>query len=274
MVAPLPRREAPLPTPPRRIRAIQWNGLSITALLLGAACLGYGVRQMVFASRAVLLAGVSSSGAEVTPPLEPIPPVSQSIAPPVQAPPAYVPGMAPSEPMPPLWALRQMQSRDVPLPHFVQDEGKLRLQNRHPVPHAVRLQVVKRYNEWRQSHYENANKVEHYMALYTPDAKVFESPGMQISLSQLRALAIAVRNEGTFAKVLDQKPLEWRQNTDGSHVELLAFHCYEDDGGARRWGQRRLVWEKRDGKWLIVRDDFPPSYDEAPLPKPKKPAIK
>jgi len=263
-----------MPTPPRRVRAIQWNGLSIAALLLGAACLGYGVRQMVFASRAVLLAGVSSSGTEVTPPLEPIPPVSQSIAPPVQTPPAYVPGMAPSEPMPPLWALRPMQSKDVPLRSFVQNEAKLRLQNRHPVPHAVRLQVAKQYNEWRQSHRETASEVEHFMAFYAPDARVFDTPGRETSLSQLRALAIEVRNSGTFSKVTDQKPLQWGRSASGERVELLAFHRYEDDGGARRWGQRRLVWEKRDGKWLIVSDDFPPSYDEAPLPKPKKPAIK
>jgi len=208
-VAPLPRREiAPMPAPPRRVRVVRWNGVSITALLLGSACLGYGVRQIVLGSRAVLLAVVSSSDKGVTPSQAQTMPSFQNIAPPVQAPPAYMPGLAFPEPMPPLSALRPADRNDVP-PFASLGGSPLRLQNINLVPRRTRLQITERYDEWKQSHGEGADEVGHYMAFYAPEARVFDTPGRQMSLSQLRALAIEVRNQGTYAKVLDQKPLQW-----------------------------------------------------------------
>ena len=117
-----------------------------------------------------------------------------------------------------------------------------------------------RYEAWKQSHNEDAAQVGHFMAFYSPRATIRDEEGKKMSLDSLRNLAVNMRNAGTFSSARDQKPLEWAQNAAGDRVELLAFHCYGDDGGNLLNGQRLLTWRRSGGKWLIVRDDFPPRY--------------
>ncbi len=136
----------------------------------------------------------------------------------------------------------------------------LHMQNTYSVPQATRSQISGRYQSWKQRHEEDASQVQNLLDLYAPDAKIFPTPKRLVSVDGLRALAIQVRNGGFFSSVDDQKAPQWAQNRRGDEVELLAYQRYSDDGGNLLWGQRRLVWKKRGGKWLIIRDDFPPQY--------------
>lgn len=236
-------------------RAIRWNFAAIAVLLMGSAFFGYGIRRLVEAGQSALTPPPLPVVIAASPRFDPMPfspPVPQSVPRLVQP--------APAQPLPALGSLHPATENDVIPRFFTANGAPLRLQNKFPVSRRTRLQITKLYNQWEQSHSEGADQVGHFMGFYAPDAQIFQVPGHEISCDALRALAIEVRNMGTFFSVRDQKPLLWARNARGDRIEPIAFHCYGHDSGDHIWGQRRLVWQKRASRWLIVRDDFPPRY--------------
>jgi ribosomal protein L37E len=136
----------------------------------------------------------------------------------------------------------------------------LRPQFAGKVPPSVRAQIEPRYDEWKAAHAENASQVPHLLSLYAPDALVFQTPQAQISVKQLGDLATLVRQGGSFSRITDEIEPTWRQNPDGSRVEIVSKHFYGAQKGGGQIGFRRLTWARQNNQWLIVRDDLPPSY--------------
>ncbi len=261
---------APSPTPrPRRLLS-RLNRLSNLTIWLGAALLGTGTGFLVRWGQQVFSPASSPLTVAAAPMPIPMSPLQGQVAPrsfPQAIPEQYRTGSRlrpkPLETlpeMPPLAVLRPAKDVDVPLRDYAPNKISLRLSEVHPVSRAVRLEITARYNEWKQRQTDGTNQLESLIDFYAPGSRIFRVPDKAISRDDLRQLSIRTRQMGIFTSARDQKPLEWAQNAAGDRVELLAFHCYGDDGGNLLSGQRLLTWRRSGGKWLIVRDDFPPRY--------------
>jgi ketosteroid isomerase-like protein len=114
-----------------------------------------------------------------------------------------------------------------------------------------------RYAGWKIAH---AQSVESLMEYYAFDAVIIRETGTQETWSDLQKLAFQVRQLGIFDDVSDLTTP--RYETKGKRIVLRLSHRYGHSNKKYKplAGRRVLTWEKRDGQWLIVRDEFPPNY--------------
>lgn len=124
----------------------------------------------------------------------------------------------------------------------------------------IQRQIAPRYGLWKSAHNLSAAKVGVLMNLYAPTARVDSKINGVISLTTLQSWAMSCRQNKTFMRIVEMAPVQWR--TDGKRVEILALHRYNPQNPKVSGpnGQRRLVWEKIGGKWMVVEDEFPPAY--------------
>lgn len=193
--------------------------------------------------------------ADIAPTTMPMPPASFS-----PGGSASLPPLSPSTPSRPFASspvsFGSTANADTILKHL-KDARALKLIDTYAVPALTRLEVGDAYFQWKRAH-SRPSFAGSILSFYAPDAKIYRRPGELISRDNLVFLASQASDVGLNTEVSDLAPPQWRQNADGSRVELLSAHRYSHDGGGWTSGQRRLVWQKRGAKWVIVRDDLPP----------------
>lgn len=123
--------------------------------------------------------------------------------------------------------------------------------------------LVQSYEAWKLAH---SQPVAALMEHYAPEARIIRETGQVQHYNDLVALAQAVRQQHTFDKVSDVKAPQI--TISGNAAEVRARHCYQHSNHTFTdcIGDRRLVWQKRAGRWLIVQDYFPTRYTPVPPP--------
>jgi ketosteroid isomerase-like protein len=123
--------------------------------------------------------------------------------------------------------------------------------------------VLARYGDWKTAHGQSTSTM---MSFYASDARIIQLPGSTIpplGIAGLKVLCDDARRSKTFDSVSDQDSPQVR--TEGARIVITAHHRYGHSGSGNAYaGDRRLIWEKRDGQWLIIEDDFSHSYTPVP----------
>jgi ketosteroid isomerase-like protein len=120
------------------------------------------------------------------------------------------------------------------------------------------LQAVEdRYEIWKRAH---ALHVDVLMRCYARDAVIIRETGQRENYNDLLQLARQVRQNRAFDSVRDLEPPQIV--ITGNKAEIWAKHRYgHSNAQMTPWaGERRLIWKKRNGQWLIVEDHFPTQY--------------
>ncbi|MBV9468683.1 MAG: nuclear transport factor 2 family protein [Abitibacteriaceae bacterium] len=121
--------------------------------------------------------------------------------------------------------------------------------------------LMQSYQAWKLAH---SQPVAALMEHYAPESRIIRETGQVQHYNDLVALAQSVRKQHTFDKVSDVKAPQII--ISGNVAEVRARHYYQHSNHAYSdcIGDRRLVWQKRDGRWLIVQDYFPTRYTPVP----------
>jgi ketosteroid isomerase-like protein len=113
------------------------------------------------------------------------------------------------------------------------------------------------YEDWKAAH---GGSVPQLMKHYSLQARIVREWGAVENYQQLKQLAASVRGQKIFNDVRD---VEYASvETVGDQIILTARHRYghTNQNFVPLIGQRRLTWQKINGRWLIVEDIFPKNY--------------
>jgi hypothetical protein len=122
-------------------------------------------------------------------------------------------------------------------------------------PGKATLQV--RYEQWKQAH---AQPVERLMECYALEARIIRESGQKQTYQDLLLLAQSVRQLGTYNRVTDVTLPRFAFEGNQAIVNTRHRYAHTNPQYSPSLGDRTLIWERRNGRWLIVEDRFPGSY--------------